>query len=292
VIINCLNEAAPQLILGRVIGFTAVGLYGRAVNMAQIFDKLFLSVLHPVILPAISAQTRAGADLKRVYLEAIELITVAQWPFLIFMAFMAYPIVLLWLGPSWTAIVPLVRILCLASLSWFSACLVYPILVAVGRVRDTVVLSMISVPPALVVILAASFFGLHAVAAAIFLIMPIQGVVSISFVCRRLAVAPIDLLRAMRKSAVVTAWSCAGVMLIVAMNRFSFAVPAIGLVGAGVLGLTGWCLGLVMTGHPLLAQIRLAVAGILDARFLALRPFAWKGNWYSPLTRQSSADRN
>ncbi|HJU16608.1 MAG TPA: oligosaccharide flippase family protein [Stellaceae bacterium] len=291
VIINCLYESSPQLILGRIIDFTAVGLYGRAVAMAGLFDKLFLGVLHPVILPAISAQTRVGADLRRIYLEAIELVTAAQWPFLTFTALMAYPIVWVWLGPGWTEIVPLVRMLCLASLSFFAAFLTYPVLVAIGRIRDTFVLSLISVPPSLLVIFAASFFGLHAVAASAFLILPFQAAVAISFVSRRLAIAPIDLLRATRKSAAVTAGSCSGVMLSLAINHFTFAIPVISLLGACVIGLTGWYLGLVITGHPLLAQIRLVITGTLGNRFSVLRPFTWKRK-YSPLTRLLSADRD
>jgi O-antigen/teichoic acid export membrane protein len=278
VIINCLYESSPQLILGRMIGFAAVGLYGRAVNIAQLFDKLFLGILHPVILPAISAQTRVGADLKRICLEAVELITAAQWPFLTFVALMAYPIVRVWLGPGWAEIVPLVRMLCLASLSLFAACLTYPILVAIGRVRDTVMLSLISVPPSLLAIFAASFFGLRAVAASAFLIMPFQAFIALFCVSRRLAIAPTDLFRAMRKSAVVTAWSCAGIVLSLVVNRFTFAAPVIALLGACITGLAGWYLGLVTTSHPLLAQIRLAIAGILGAGFPSLRPFAWRGN--------------
>ena len=36
----------------------AVGLYGRAVNVTQLFDKLVLDVFNPVIMPAIAAQAR------------------------------------------------------------------------------------------------------------------------------------------------------------------------------------------------------------------------------------------
>ena len=62
VIVNALYVYSPQLVVARVLGFTAVGLYGRALNVTQIFDKLVFDVLNPVILPAIAAKTRAGAD--------------------------------------------------------------------------------------------------------------------------------------------------------------------------------------------------------------------------------------
>ena len=50
--------------------------------------------------------------------------------------------------------------LSIADLALFAACLIYPVLVAAGGVRDALVyLSFITLPPSLLVILGASFFG-------------------------------------------------------------------------------------------------------------------------------------
>jgi O-antigen/teichoic acid export membrane protein len=261
-IINVIYQSFPQLILGRVLDFTAVGLYGRAAGATQLFDRLFLGVLGPVIMPAIAAQTRAGVDLKRLYLQSVELLTAAQWPFLTFIALMAEPIVRIWFGTGWLEVVPLVRMLCLASLSLFAACLTYPVLVAVGRVRDTLISSLISLPPSLLVIFVASFFGVGAVAASAFLTLPFQAAVAIYFISRQLALSRADLIGATLKSGIVTACSCAGVMVSVAFNNFSFTLPALGFLAAAITGLTGWGLGLAITGHPLLAHLRSAAKDI------------------------------
>jgi O-antigen/teichoic acid export membrane protein len=265
VIINVIYNSWPQLILGRILDFTAVGLYGRAAGSTQLFDRLFLGVLSPVILPAIAARTtrtRAGGDLRRLYLQAVELLTAAQWPFLTFMALMAEPIIRIWFGTGWVEVVPLVRMLCLASLSLFAACLTYPVLVAVGRVRDTLISSLISLPPSLLVIFVASFFGVRAVTASAFLTLPFQGAVAIYFVSRQLTFGWADLVRATLKSGIVTACSCVGVMVSVAVNDFSFTLSALGLLAAAVTGLIGWWLGLVITGHLLLDRLRLAARDI------------------------------
>lgn len=60
VLINVFYSSAPQLFLARVLDFAAVGLYSRAVNVTQVFDKLVTQVISPVIIPAIFAQTSAG----------------------------------------------------------------------------------------------------------------------------------------------------------------------------------------------------------------------------------------
>jgi hypothetical protein len=81
-VINVIYQSFPQLVLGRILDFTAVALYSRATGAPQLLDRLFLGVLGPVIMPAVVAQTMAGADLKRLYLRAVELSTATQWPFL------------------------------------------------------------------------------------------------------------------------------------------------------------------------------------------------------------------
>jgi O-antigen/teichoic acid export membrane protein len=256
IIINILYQYAPQLILGRVLGFTAVGLYGRAVNVTQIFDKLVLDVLNPVIMPAISAQTRSGADLKRIYLDAIEMITALHWSFMLFVALMADPIVAILFGWQWTEVVPLVRILALASLSLFAACLTYPVLIAVGRVRDTLVLSLISVPPSLLAVFIASFFGIEAVAAVALIALPLQAFVALCFIRRRVGFRPADLVRATCKSALVAACTILGIVPTLAANGFDLAISHLGFFTATTGASAGWCLGLLITRHPLLAELR------------------------------------
>ena len=110
-----------------------------------------------------------------------------------------------------------------------AACLTYPVLVAVGRVRDTLASSMISLPPSLLVIFIASFFGVQAVAAAALLTLPFQAIVAIYFVSRQLAMKPADLIRATLKSGIVAACSTAGVLGSMATTEFSSAGPIVGL---------------------------------------------------------------
>jgi O-antigen/teichoic acid export membrane protein len=264
-IINVLYNLAPQLILARIIDFNAVGLYGRASNITQLFDKWVIQVLNPVILPAISAHKRAGGDLKRTYLDAIELIAVVQWPFLLFFALMADPIIGIWLGETWSEIVPLIRMLCIASLSLFAACLTYPVLVALGFVRDTLVSSLISLPPSLLMIFVASFFGVQAVAACALVTLPFQAIVALFFVGRRLKIGPADLMRATVKSGIVTGYTVGGALVSMVIMEFSSGGPVIGLVSASIFAAAAWWLGLLMTKHRLLGVIRMATDGMAVA---------------------------
>ena len=202
--------------------------------------------------------------MKRIYLAAIELISAIQWPFLIFVALMADPIIRTWLGAAWIETVPLVRMLCVASLSLFAACLTYPMLVAVGRVNDALTSSLISLPPSLLLIFVASFFGIQAVAASALLTLPFQAAVAIYFVSGHLKVRRSDLVDATLKSGIVTICSSVGVIASAVLAQNGLIVPIVELILAGVLATAGWLVGLIVTRHPLLARVQSAAIGLFD----------------------------
>jgi O-antigen/teichoic acid export membrane protein len=273
-IINVFYNLAPQIFLARILDFAAVGLYSRAVGITQVFDKLVGQVLSPVIMPAIFAQTKAGGNLKRIYLDAIALLTAVHWPFLTFLAIMAQPIISIWLGPTWLEIVPLVRMMCIAYLSLFAACLTYPVLVAVGGVRDALMSSLISLPPSLLIIFVASFFGVEAVAASAMLTLPFQAAVAIYFISRHLDFGLLDLLRWTFKSVIVTLFTSVGVAVCAAMGEYGLLRPILGLGLACISAAVCWLLSMVVTEHPLLPRLQLAATGLFDTSFLKLAGYA------------------
>jgi O-antigen/teichoic acid export membrane protein len=273
-IINVFYNLAPQIFLARILDFAAVGLYSRAIGITQVFDRLVGQVLSPVIMPAIFAQTKAGGNLKHIYLDAIALLTAVHWPFLMFMAIMAGPIISIWLGPTWLEIVPLVRMMCIAYLALFAACLSYPVLVAVGSVRDALISSLISLPPSLLVIFIASFFGVQAVAASAMLTLPFQAVVAIYFISRHLDIGWRDLFRATFKSAIVTLMSSVGVAVCAVMVEYGVLSSVLGLGLACLSAGICWLLSMMVMEHPLLPRLQLAATGIFTMPFLRFAGYA------------------
>jgi O-antigen/teichoic acid export membrane protein len=268
-IINVFYNLAPQLFLAKILDFPSVGLYSRATSITQVFDRLVMQVLNPVIMPAIVAQKRAGTNLKEIYLEAMQLLAVVQWPFMTFIAIMARPIILIWLGKDWLEIVPLVRILCIADMALFAACLTYPVLVAVGSVRDALISSLISLPPSLLVVLCASFFGVQAVAASALLTLPFQFAVAMYFVGRHLDLRSAELAGAFLKSGIVTAMTACGTAAAASIDT-----GMTGLISASLAGSLCWWLGLTLTGHPLLHRLYHAAG---DLALIAPRLLPWRG---------------
>ncbi|MCK1590080.1 oligosaccharide flippase family protein [Bradyrhizobium sp. 169] len=273
-VINVFYNLAPQLFLAKILDFTAVGLYSRAINLTQVFDRLVTQVVNPIIMPAIVTKRAAGADLKGVYLDAVQLLSAVQWPFVTFVAIMARPIVLIWLGEAWLEVVPLVRILCLANLALFAACLTYPVFLAVGRVRDALVSSFISLPPSLLALLCASYFSVEAVAACALLTLPFQAAVAIYYLSPHLGLRPREFGRALLKSGVVTMVTASGAATCAVLIEAGTLNVIVGLISALVAAAFCWLWGLIVTGHPLLQHLRHAVAGLAEMapRLLPSRP--------------------
>jgi len=266
VIINVLYQWSPQLFLGRLMDFATVGLYTRAVSITQVFDRLVFQVLNPIIMPAVFSQTRTGVKLRDTFLSAIELLSVLQWPFLLFLAIMSHTIILLWLGPTWIEVVPLVQFLSIASLSLVAAPLTYPVLVGVGRIKDTVAASLISLPPSFIVVFLAANYGATAVAASALITFPFQALVALYFVGRRVGIDAMDMVKAVSRSAAVAATSSVAVLAFLALSSSMNAGPIVTLVLASVSAAASWIAALYATNHELLNQFKLVVRRLTQRR--------------------------
>lgn len=259
-------ESFPRLVLGRVLGFTAVGLFSRSVSLTQLPEKLLLNAVQPVVLPAFSASVRAGRGLGDSYVLALTLVASLQWPALLCLAIFAEPVVLLLLGDQWTGVVPLLRITSLAGMALFPASLAFPVLVAMGRVRDLALLNLFLVPVTMVTFIVSAQFGLMAVAWSLTVLNPLNGLATLVVIRRRVPFAIGDLLRMLSRSLAAALCSAAvpAVVMLTVNGSPGPAEAALALGGA----ICGWVAGLFVARHPLAGEmVRLAgAAGRARAR--------------------------
>lgn len=254
-----LYDSMPRLILGKALGFGAVGLFSRAVSLTQMPDKLVLSAVPPVILPALSARVRANVCLKAPYLHGISLITAIQWPALLSLALLADPIIRVLLGPQWLAVIPLVQVAAIAAMVLAPIYLAFPVLVALGRVRAMALVSLVALPLSMTVILVATRYGITAVAWSLFPANLLHVLPLLVYLRRHVGFGWRELGATVLRSMIVTV--CAGAVpggLVLGLGAdLSPLAAALAALGA----IAGWSAGLVLAGHPLAAEIsRLAAA--------------------------------
>lgn len=251
-LLGMLYDAIPRLLLGRLIGFDAVGLFSRAVSLTQLPDKLMLSAIQPVVLSALSAKARAHENLLEPYMLGLSLISVIQWPALATIVVLADPIVRILLGPQWLDVIPLVRIVALAAIPTCTNYLTFPLLVALGQLRKMALVSLVTLPLSIAVILLAAPLGLTVVAWAMVLANVIQVGSMLTVVHRHLAFVGVDIRKFVRLGLTVTACSIAVPLAMVAVLGPSLSIPMMILATVGAVA--GWAVGLGVLSHPLAAE--------------------------------------
>lgn len=117
------NQAALQgdyLIVGRYLDAAALGIYGRAYQLATVPGMLLGTVLDHVLFPKMASLQDDQARLRHDFLVATSLTSILVTPILVLMVILAPELVAVLLGAGWDAVVTPLRILAL-GLVWRTA---------------------------------------------------------------------------------------------------------------------------------------------------------------------------
>lgn len=241
---------SPDVIIGKAISLEATGYFSRANGLVQIFSKLILGTVLPLVLPYFANLRREKGDIVKAYHLAIANLTALAWPFFVVMAIMAPTIVRTLYGPNWDTSIPLVRLLCMAGIVSVLASLANEVMIANGQIKTVTKLQLLSHPVRMLSILVASQFGLVQVAIAAILAETVTLSITSLFLYRTTRIGLVGVLRASMRSSVITACSVVGPVLVmncIAERDHPLLVLAVGGIGAAA----GWLLGVYLSGHPI-----------------------------------------
>jgi O-antigen/teichoic acid export membrane protein len=114
-IVNYWGRNADNLLVGRVLGASPLGLYSKAYNLMLLPIQQVTGALARVMFPALSAIQDDPPRVRAAYLRTLNVINAATIPGLLGLAATADALVPLLWGDRWTATVPILQILCLAG---------------------------------------------------------------------------------------------------------------------------------------------------------------------------------
>lgn len=254
-VLNLAYDLLPRMALGRLLGVDAVGIYARAVTVCQLPDRALVSALQPVVLPAMAMHSRQGGNLKTSYLRGHTLMSSIQWPTLMMLALLASPVVAILLGSQWTETPPLVRIIALATMALAPAFMTFPVLVSVGRIRDTLWSSLICLPPSILAVIVAAHISLTAVAGSLLVIAPFQMFVALIFIRRAIGITWTELAEASTRSVLLTAGTAfiPALIILISPRGLDLSMPETVFAVAG--GAVGWLTTVFLTGHPIKTEV-------------------------------------
>ncbi|EZP41117.1 lipopolysaccharide biosynthesis protein [Janthinobacterium lividum] len=263
--------AAPDLIIGKLIGIESLALFGKAQSVLNIFNQAITSAISPVVFPLFAARAResGGQGAELVYLRTISYMTALAWPFFLFLACMALPLVKVLYGTQWLGCVPLIRIMCLSSAVYSMFSMARYLFVATGQLHAQVRLDACAGVIKVALLLAAAPFGLVAVAWAVVLSNVLRSWLNYNCLRRLSALDWRILARAVRKSLLLCGVSA--VAPVASLLWLPTDTPALlALMGTALATLLCWMAGLFLLKHELAGEF-LLLQRKLAGRWLAVK---------------------
>jgi lipopolysaccharide exporter len=240
-LVNYGNVNAQGIVIGRILGTTALGYYSIASRLAYLPVGVIGNILGRGVFAALSHVADSPARFRQIWLENLQRLALLSVPTAIGLALVAGPFVRTLLGDDWEpAIVPL-QILALNGIVVTFAATTGEVFQALGRPKLRVaseVMYLVLLVPALVV--GTHRYGIEGAAVAVTSVNAVLGFGLIAFVARLLGVELRELVRAVLRPAI--GWALMAVSMLAlypVVDAQSAAVALVVLVaaGAGVYGI-------------------------------------------------------
>jgi len=249
-----LGHRAPDLIIGRTLGFASVAFYSRAAGLRDMLLGQLVTVVNGVHFPTFAHAMRNGANAAELYTKATTYLTAITMPFLALLAFIAEPLILFFFGDQWLVSAPLATLLCLFAIITAPYALASLSLIAGGHVSSVLKLECVVQAARIAVLLTSIWLPLEKV-------VPLLGIVAVVeagayhyWLRRHFGISFTEMRKGIFAAAVLAPLTLVGPVLI-SMTPIADTGAAhllfIYLALASMAALVGWIAGLFLLKHPL-----------------------------------------
>jgi O-antigen/teichoic acid export membrane protein len=252
-----LASNAPDLILGRTLGFSAVAYYSRANGLQKMALFHVTTLVRGVYFPSFAQKIRNGHDAAQLYSRAMAYIVAVTAPALAMLALLAEPLILVLFGPQWERAAPLASILCAFSLLATPTSMAPSSLIATGQMA---------------LLARTQFAALCARIAALSSSLFLELEHTVMLVGLSTLLSALLYLRAMRIAFglhLVEYWSeirsaASLVPMTLALPSLLYSAeylfqpgshPGLLILGSAFGGATGWLFGIRLTNHPIKTEL-------------------------------------
>ena len=258
---------SQDLIVGRLLGLSAVGLFTRASALAGQLSTLMVGAINGVFYPAFAHKREAGDDLAEPYLHLVACNTALNWAAAIALAIAAEPVVLLLYGPNWAEVAPLLRWTAIAEVFFVAVPLQMDVPILLGRIRTLVWINLLDTALTIGLLVLFALWGVEAAAISRIIAAALWFGIYIGYISRLLGL-PLTRLAAVYAGSAIPAAICA-IPLGAAQWFGWFGGKAMGFAPLLVLSAAGamlWLLTVAALRHPAWSEIRLAIVAIPGLR--------------------------
>lgn len=267
-IVSELGASAPDLILGRTLGFAPVAFYSRANGLRTMALGQIITLVRGVYLPSFAKDVREGRDPAQLYARAMNYMIAFSAPALAVLAVLAEPLILFLFGPQWAEAAPLATLICLFAILTTPTSLVSTSLVACGKVGLLLKAQLVIQSAKVAILLSSIWLTLTDVVLALGVAYLIESYVLLGALGTAFNLKARELFRAVCPAYLLVPVTIAGPVAILILDReFSWALhPFLSLSISAIFAIVGWLVGLFITCHPLKNEISALIERIINAR--------------------------
>lgn len=261
-----LGGRASDLIVGKLAGFTAVGLLSRAGSLLVMVQDSIQNSVMPVILTNMADDTRKTGNVLPLMLQSLKYLTVVMWPIYAVLALCAHDAVLVLFGQKWLEAAPFTSIFCIGAAFSTMSSMTGTICNATNRAD---LLSRYStynqgIRIALIAIGAATY-GLWGVVCLLVCGDAIQCVLAFFYVRRATPLTFNMILHSCARSLAVAV--LVGLMVF-PVAQWLVATPLVRLLLVAATACAAWVIAVFVMRHPAATEVR-SLGGMLVARIRA-----------------------
>jgi len=253
---NAIGGRIGDLLLGRLISLTALGLYGRASSLNNLIQDNIYMVIVRVLFVDIAQRVRDGESLRDSYLATIEILTAILWPAFAGLAIVSGPFINVVYGGRWVGAAPPLFMLAIASMVHVMVSLSWQLFVVRHEVTRQTKLECMRTGVGIGVFGIGCLFGLTAAAAARIIEALFTVAIYRPHIGRMTDTRARDFFPIYHRSGLLTLFTVAPVTIIMAVHGWSSSTSLIQILAAIICGGVLWFVGILYLDHPLAAEIR------------------------------------
>jgi len=156
----------PDMIVGRILGMTAAGLFSRGSALAVELHALVTGAVSAVYYPTFARLKDDGEDLGPYYARLVAAHGAIVWPAMILLAVLAEPVILLLYGKTWAGAAPLLAWLAIAECLFTAVPMHLDMPILLGKVRRLLFVNLADSTIAVATLIVGATIGLQEAAAA------------------------------------------------------------------------------------------------------------------------------
>jgi O-antigen/teichoic acid export membrane protein len=193
-LVSAVSRSLDQLLIGRLLGATSLGVYSMGVNLCKLPANRINSVVLRITFPVLSRMQKDLTLLTSTFLRTLRHVSIVVFPMGVGLFAVADSFVLSVYGPKWEAMIPVLQILPFYAVSLSVSATTGPVFQAIAKPQVLLYTSILHQVILLAMLFGLADYGLKGICVAVLVPSFVSSAIAFTLVRRYLKIRVGDLL--------------------------------------------------------------------------------------------------